>query len=119
MSLVEATPDTRLLREGVDPYYARLRELLTLRGLDPDVVALAEFFPDDNACLFGIVAAPTGQVFEFDFDFHDFRDKGDLRFQIAHAVISSWTETTETWQQRPFAESVETARRTIGLYVPT
>lgn len=101
-------PDTRLLREGQDDGYNRLRTLLAERGLNPDVVALAECYPDDSRLWFGIVVTPDAQVYEFDYDFSG---PGDLRRQLANGVFSAWTETTNEWQARAGAESVMAALR--------
>jgi hypothetical protein len=68
---VTASTDTQLLKEGSLPEYARLRELLRERGLDPDAVALADFFPDDGHLMFGVVVTQDDRVFEFDFVFRE------------------------------------------------
>ena len=100
---VTASPDTVLLREGTEPEYARLRTLLAKRGLDPDAVALATFFPDDGHLHFGIVVTAEGRVFEFDFVYEG---PGDIRTSVANAVLSEWEETTGTWRDRPFGDAV-------------
>jgi hypothetical protein len=104
-------PDTRLLREGQDEGYKRLRTLLSERGMDPDAVALAECYPDDNRVWFGVVVTPEARVYEFDFDFSG---PGDIRTQFANGVFSAWDETTERWRDRAGADSVEAALRFLA-----
>ena len=102
---MQEPPDTRLLRADAEPGYSRLRVLLAERGVDPDRVALVQFFPDDGHCYFGIIATPAARVYEFDF----YLGSGDITTQIRTATLSELTETTEDWRDRPFADTVEDA----------
>ena len=76
-----AAKSTQLLREDDDPLWTWLRELLRVRGLDPDQIALADFFPDDTDREVGTVVTPEGCVYELEMVY----GKGDLR--TAQAVF--------------------------------
>ena len=96
---------TRLLRKSGDPVWARLRELLRARGLDPGQVALANLFPDDTNMEFGIVVTPDGRVYEFDLTY----GKGDLRRQAVTATISDWRDRTADWRDTTDRGDIEAA----------
>lgn len=105
-------PDTRLLREGTEPEYARLRVLLAERGLDPDTVALATLFPDDVAQLFGIVVTPEGRVFEFDLDYLDPETRTG---RIANGVLCRWEETSVDSPDLNWDDEVREALAFLGV----
>ena len=97
---------TRLLRSDSGPEWARLRALLSERGLDPNAVALATFFPDDVDMSFGILVTPGDHVYEFDLTY----DTGDL----AAAVISDWRDRSESWRESPHRIAIEAAFRLLA-----
>jgi len=107
---VREPPDTRLLRADDEPVYSRLRVLVAELGMDPDAVALAEFFADDCHAFFGIIATPAGQVYEFVF----YLGSGDIAAQISTGTLSELTDTTTLWRDRPFSDSVERALTSLG-----
>ena len=102
-----AATSTRLLRVDAHPMWARLRDLLRERGLDPDHVAIADLFPDDTDMEFGIVVVPDGQVFEFDLVY----GRGDLNTAAATAIIGDWRDRTDSWRDSPFRPQIESAFR--------
>jgi hypothetical protein len=105
-----AAKSTQLLRDDSNPVWARLRELLRARGLDPDRVALADFFPDDTDMEFGIVVTPDGHVYEFDFIY----GKGDLATQAGTATISEWRDRSTWWRDTPHRARIEQAFRLLA-----
>jgi hypothetical protein len=105
-----ATVCTRLLRTDQDPVWARLRSLMTDRGLDPQRIALATFFPDDGHVEFGIVVDSDDHVYEFDFVY----GKGDLNQQAATATITDWRDRTEWWSGTPHRNDIEAAFRLLA-----
>lgn len=105
-----AEASTRLLREGDEPVYARLRILLAERGLDASKVALATFFPDDTDMEFGVVVTPDRHVYEFDLHYGG----GDLRHQAETAMITSWRDRTDWWDSTPHRQEIEDALRLLG-----
>lgn len=52
--------NTRLPRGDSDPFWARLRDLLRAKGIDPARAGLATCFPDDRDFEFGIIASADG-----------------------------------------------------------
>jgi hypothetical protein len=115
MSVTDAVDDsgaalsTDLLRAGVEPTWVRLRELLQEKGLDPSAVVLAEMYPDDPGMEFGIVVAPGGAVYEFDFIY----GKGDLQTQAATATIWNWRDRSLDWQKGTHRRAVEAGLRLL------
>lgn len=86
--------------------WARLRELLRLRDIDPNTAVLADFFPDDTDLEFGVLLTPEGRVYEFDFTYGP---RGDIKSKSATAVISDWSDMTDRWRDRPYRDQVEAA----------
>lgn len=107
-----AEASTRLLRGSSDPLYARVRQLLTERGVDVEHSALAAFFPDDTNMEFGVVVTPDRRVYEFDLHY----GKGDLTQQVAPAQITDWRDRTDWWRDMPRRTDVEDAMRLLDRY---
>jgi hypothetical protein len=89
---------TNLLRTGTDPFWERLRELLTQRGVNPSTSILVECFPDDNSFQFGILIAQSSKIIQFGFDY--------LHRSIAEGQFSEWEDLTERYQDSPHRESI-------------
>jgi hypothetical protein len=104
-----AEVSTRLLRESDEPLYARLRSLLTERGIDCGQAALATFFPDDADMEFGVLVTPDRRVYEFDLHYGE----GDLQAQVATATITDWRDRTDWWDSTPHRRDVENALRLL------
>lgn len=77
---------TKLLRNGDEPFWLRLRTLLRDKGLDPSTLVLAESFPDDTDFEFGIIITPDRHVFQFGVSWF-----GDA---IENAKLKEWNELT-------------------------
>jgi hypothetical protein len=77
---------TELIREGNDPLWRRLRELLRQRGIDPQTAELAESFEDDEFYEFGVLVTADGRRYEFEIDYAE--------TPIAEAVFAEWRETS-------------------------
>ena len=71
---------THLLRTDLSPMFERLRLLFSERGVDPKAAQLAQLFSDDNSLQYGIVVAPNGQVFEFDYVWEVYKPEQQRRF---------------------------------------
>jgi len=104
-----AAASTRLLRESDDPLYARLRSLLTERGIDCGQSVLATFFPDDTDMEFGVLVTPDRRVYEFELH----HGKGDLQAHVATATITDWRDRTDGWDGAPHRRDVEDALRLL------
>lgn len=104
-----AEVETRLLRTDDDPFWVRLRELVTQRGIDPQQAALAISFPDDSNLEFGILVTPDLDVYEFDFVY----GLGDIKTSIRTGTLAAWNRTTDRWRERPFRADVEAAMAII------
>lgn len=104
-----AESSTRLLREGKDPLYVRLRALLADKGIDPSTCVLAAFFPDDTNMEFGVVVTPERQVYEFDL----YHGPGDLTNQVATAYLGDWRDRSRWWEASPSRGDVEDAMRML------
>lgn len=97
---------TRSLRGSDDPLLARVRELLTGRGIDVKTAVLAQLFPDDVDQEFGVLLTPDHRVITF--VMHHAR-KGDLAAQLANSIIYEWDVITETWESSPYRNYVHDA----------
>jgi hypothetical protein len=62
---------TRLLREGDDPFWPRLRELLTERGIDPFSAELEQSHEEDEQYEYGVLRTQTGERYEFGIDLRE------------------------------------------------
>jgi hypothetical protein len=98
---------TRLLRDSGDPLFARLRELLSERGVDVGTAVLAQLFPDDVDQEFGVLLASDRSVHTFVLHYSS---QGDLAAQLRGAKIHEWTNISDHWQSSPYREYVREAR---------
>lgn len=80
---------TRLLRSSQEPLWARLREELTSRGLEPSQVALAVSHEDDEDFEYGVVVSPEGGVYEFGFSY--------LGRSTEEGEIVEWNNISARW----------------------
>ncbi len=92
---------TALLRSGVDPFWVRLRELLSERGLALDKLMLASSFPDDTNLEFGIVVTNDRRVYQFAFDYLD--------KPVEQGKFTEWVDLTERHASSPYHEEVAAA----------
>ena len=92
---------THLLREGEDPFWARLRSLFSDKGIDPSTSILADCFPDDTAFEFGIIVTFDGHVFQFGFDY--------LHRSVDDGTLSEWVELTERHATTPYHAEIAEA----------
>ena len=92
---------TALLRSGVDPFWVRLRELLSERGVAVDTVILASSFPDDRDFEFGIVVTNDRRVYQFGFDYSD--------KSVEQGDFTQWLDLTERHASSPYREEVAAA----------
>ena len=105
-----AARSTELLRTGSERTWVRLRELLREKGLNPSDVVLADMFPDDPGMEFGIVVAPEGRVYEFDF----IHGNGDLLTSAATATLWNWRDRSEDWHEGHARRAVEAGLRLLN-----
>jgi hypothetical protein len=90
---------TQALRHNHEPMWARLRQLLTERGLNPSSVALVEFFPDDSHFEFGILATSDGKLYQFGFDY--------LNRKPEDGAFTEWRDCSGTIPHPCSARSLE------------
>ena len=79
---------TQDLRSG-NPYWKRISTCLAGQGLDPQAVLIADIWSEDVAVEHGRAVTPAGQVFEFEFTWHD-STRNDGYFAEWRDVTSSW-----------------------------
>jgi hypothetical protein len=92
---------TRLLRDGVDPFWIRLRSLLNEKGVAPSTSILADCFPDDTSFEFGVIVTFEGRVFQFGFDY--------LHRSVEDGTLSEWVELTDRHSATPYHAEVAEA----------
>jgi hypothetical protein len=92
---------THILRTDLSPMFQRLRLLFSERGVDPKTALLAQLFSDDNSLEYGIVVAPNGQVFEFDYDY--------LGRDIGAGDLVRWTDISAEWKSNAWHSEVRAA----------
>jgi hypothetical protein len=95
---------TALLRSSADPLWARLRQLLHERGIDPRDAALTDCFPDDSSLLFMCLVVKDGRVFQFDYDYR--------HTDMSRGILSGWEDWSSRISSTPYRDSVELA---LGL----
>ena len=95
---------TRLLRQSQEAFWARLRQILWEKGVDPQGALLVESFEDDDQLEFGIVVTNDGDVFEFDFEYRD--------RSIGEGAVCRWEKLTDRHISSPHH-----ARITTGLTI--
>jgi len=97
---------TALLRSSSDPFWRRLRDLLSERGVSPPGAVLAVCFPDDNSFEFGIVVAEDRSVFQFGFEY--------LKRPRSEGVLSEWEDLTSRFRATPHSDSIEAALKLVA-----
>ena len=103
----EAAKLTQMLREGTEEGLRGIRRCLAESGLDPDEVALADLFEDDERCLFGVLVAPDGRAFTFDYRWED--------EALDDGRLLSLKDITDTWEGSPYWPEVKHGRRLLRL----
>src|SRR3954451_1957758 len=94
---------TRLLRESDAALFQGLREKLAALDLLPREVVLADLWPDDPACEFGIVVCSPARVYTFDYYYGA---EGDLWAQYRNGVVVNLADITAEWAGGAYAASV-------------
>jgi len=97
---------TKLLRNDPSPIWARHRELLLARGIDPTTSILAESFPDDTDFEFGILVTADRRVIQFGLDY--------LHKEVDEAELSEWEDITRRYLSSPYSESASTALQMLS-----
>jgi hypothetical protein len=98
---------TRLLRQSDDLLYARLRELLAERGLDPVTCVLADLNPHDGHMELGYLVTDARRVIVFELHY----GKGDLNSQRQTAFLWNWSDITDVWAYGHARDQIEDALR--------
>ena len=106
MDATTARLSTELLRRSDQQPYRRLRELLVEHGDDPQTDVLADLFEDDVDQEFGVLVTATRRVFTFVLHYGRC---GDIKTQVADAVMRDWDDITDLWQSSPYRENVADA----------
>lgn len=92
---------TDMLRTDENPFWKRLRNLLRLRGQDPQKLVVMYSFEDDDHKEFGVVVTPEKEVFTYDFEY---------RYRhISQGVITRWRKATEKYARGPYHDDFEVA----------
>ena len=92
---------TTILRESEDALVKGVRSCLKKKGLEPNNIIVAEWFPDDVDFEYGIVVDSKNQVFQFGYDYHD--------KNASEGEFSEWLDITNNWKEIPLCQSVEIA----------
>ena len=92
---------TNLLRTSPDPIWARHRELLVERGIDPSTSILAQSFPDDAAFEFGILVTHDRHVIQFGLDY--------LHKSVGEGRFTEWEDITDCYRDTPYSEYASAA----------
>ena len=83
---------TALMRRDPAPRWERLRRKIVDEGLDPEVVALADLFPDDTARETGVLVTLESRAFEFVFELDI--EAPDFETQYDNSRVIAWMEVT-------------------------
>lgn len=102
-----AIVSTRLLRQSDDLLYARLRDLLAERGLDPMACVLADLNPEDGHMELGYLVTDDRRVIVFELHY----GQGDLNSQRRTAFIWNWSDITDVWPGGTARAQIEDALR--------
>lgn len=101
MDKSEIEKNTKLLRTDSASFWVRLRQLLSERGVNPELAFLAYSYEEDYQFDYGIVVSPDGHVFQYGFDF--------LLKDVSEGVFAEWNDMTNQYQRSPYAKEIEIA----------
>ncbi|MFC7797200.1 hypothetical protein [Streptomyces cinereoruber] len=104
MSQAAYVQNTDLLHTSAFGLWRRLRSLLEDQGLDPATTVLVNLFPDGGDHEFGQCIDEDGRVYSFDLVYDRESSTAENR-----AVLRNWTDVTDTWQHRSFADEIADA----------
>lgn len=94
---------TRLLHTSDAALFLGLRDQFQAHGFEPRHLVLADLWPDDPGCEFGILLSVPNRVFTFDYFYG--RD-GDLWTQYRTGRIGNLKEITATWEGGTYDGSI-------------
>jgi len=86
---------------GAEPMLAVIAGLVGAKGVAAEAAVLADFFQDDAAFWFGLLATRDGRVFQFGYDC--------LHGSILEGTLTEWQDLTESWTSSPYREEVAAA----------
>lgn len=86
---------------ATEPLLQRIAELVGAKGINATTAVLADFFEDDNSFYFGLLATPTGRVFQFGYNY--------LHTSPTEGTLSEWDELTSSWPDSIYSEEIEPA----------
>jgi hypothetical protein len=102
---------TKELRNCTAANFSGIRRCLTEAGLDPDELALADLFEDDERCLFGVVVAPDGRAFTFRYLWNE--------DELETGRFANLSDISATSEDTPYWLEVRHGRRLLGLPTPS
>jgi hypothetical protein len=92
-----------MLRTSGAALFLGLRDELKAHGFELRDLALADLWPDDPACEFGILLSAPNRVFTFDYYYGL---NGDLWPQHRTGRLANLTEITATWEGGSYDASI-------------
>lgn len=99
---------TQSLRGSSGGWWPTLRAQLRERGIEPDISAIADWYPDGTYQYLGVVVTWDGRVVEFDYDYRDDQ-------HLDEGSITRWEEVErESLGFRVHREQIEAALRFLG-----
>jgi hypothetical protein len=101
-----AKESTQWLRTSPDPIATRLRILLNERRLNPEMLVLADCFPDDGQLWFGLLVTPDSKCIQFDFEY--------WHKSVEQGVFSEWVDLTDRFRDTAYRDRFSAAIELIG-----
>jgi hypothetical protein len=102
---------TARLREGADPLYAKVADLLRQQGIDVQSAVLASFPIEGSTYASGVVVTPDRRVFEFEVSYPD--------KVYAQAALRSWCDVTAGHGTRGFRDRAAAGLTIVGRTAAT
>ena len=106
MNQSEIEKNTKLLRTDSDSFWVRLRQLLSEKGVNPELAFLAYSYEEDYQFDYGIVVSHDGRVFQYGFDF--------LLKDVSEGIFTEWNDMTNQYQRSPYVKEIEIALHMAG-----
>jgi hypothetical protein len=103
----QAKQMTKLLRDGQDSRWLRLRECLSERGIETTSSVLANFFLDGEYQEWGLIVTDDRRVFQFIYDWTPKPTRDVTLDEDGH--ITEWSDFTTRWKEQYFRIDVEAA----------
>ena len=95
------TKQTKILRNSNESMVSGIRRCIEEKGIKPNEIIVAEWFPDDTSFEFGIIVTGDNKVYQFGYDY--------MNKPEGNGCLDEWVNLTNTWKNMPHSKCIALA----------